>query len=69
VAVDSPYHEGGIEAAAAVMEDARPEVVILDCMGLGPRYRDEFARLSGVPAIAAQTLLAKIAGEVAGGLS
>jgi protein AroM len=69
VAVDSPYHEGGIEAAAAVMADARPEVVMLDCMGLGPAYRDEFARLSGVPAISAQTLLAKVAGELAGGLS
>ena len=69
VAVDSPYHEGGIEAAAAVMAEARPEVVILACMGLGPAYRDEFAQLSGVPAIAAQTLLAKVAGEVAGGLS
>ena len=69
VAVDSPYHEGGIEAAAAVMAAARPEVVMLDCMGLGPAYRDEFARLSGVPAISAQTLLAKVAGELAGGLS
>jgi protein AroM len=67
VAVDSPYHEGGIEAAAAIMADARPEVVMLDCMGLGPAYRDEFARLSGVPAISAQTLLAKVAGELAGG--
>ncbi|MFP6595490.1 MAG: AroM family protein [Dehalococcoidia bacterium] len=69
VAVDSPYHEGGIEAAAAVMAAARPEVVMLDCMGLGPAYRDEFARLCGVPAISAQTLLAKVAGELAGGLS
>jgi hypothetical protein len=51
------------------MADARPEVVMLDCMGLGPAYRDEFARLSGVPAISAQTLLAKVAGELAGGLS
>ncbi|MBT3942263.1 MAG: hypothetical protein HOE75_11515 [Chloroflexi bacterium] len=69
VAVSSPYHEGQIEAAAKVMAEAKPELVVLDCMGLGPDHRDEFTRLSGCPTLTAQTLLAKVAGEVAGGLS
>lgn len=66
VAVSSPYHEGEIEAAASIMADAAPELIVLDCMGHGPASRDEFSRLSGRPVLTAQTLLAKIAGEVVG---
>ena len=69
VAVSSPYHEGQIEAAAAGMVDANPELVVLDCMGLGPTHRDEFTRLSGRPTLTAQTLLAKVAGELVGSLA
>jgi hypothetical protein len=36
-------------------------------MGHGAEYRDEFTRLSGRPALLAQTLLAKVAAEVIGG--
>ncbi|MDP6824177.1 MAG: AroM family protein [Dehalococcoidia bacterium] len=68
VAVASPYHDGENEAAARVMADAAPELVVLDCMGHGPASRDEFSRLSGRPVLTAQTLLAKVAGEIAGSL-
>lgn len=64
LAVASPYHDGENEAAAAVMADAAPELVVLDCMGHGPSSRDEFSRLSGRPVLTAQTLLAKVASEV-----
>lgn len=64
MAVSSPYHEGEIEAAAAVMAEAAPELVVLDCMGHGPASRDEFSRLSGRPVLTAQTLLAKVAAEI-----
>ncbi len=67
VAVSSPYHEGENAVAAAVMAEAAPELVVLDCMGHGPASRDEFSRLSGRPVLTAQTLLAKVAGEVVGG--
>jgi protein AroM len=69
VAVASPYHDGENEAAAIAMRDASPELVVLDCMGHGPTSRDEFSRISGLPVLTAQTLLAKVAGEVAAGLS
>ncbi|MFP6595489.1 MAG: AroM family protein [Dehalococcoidia bacterium] len=63
----SPYRHDEIEVAAREMSDPELEVVILDCMGHGAEYRDEFTRLSGRPALLAQTLLAKVAAEVMGG--
>ncbi len=69
VEVASPYHDGENEAAAIAMRDASPELIVLDCMGHGPASRDEFSRISGRPVLTAQTLLAKVAGEVVGGLS
>ena len=63
----SPYRHDEIKIAAREMEDSELEVVILDCMGHGVEYRDEFTRLSKRPVLLAQTLLAKVAAEVAGG--
>ena len=63
----SPYRHDEIKIAAREMADSELEVVILDCMGHGVEYRDEFTRLSKRPVLLAQTLLAKVAAEVAGG--
>lgn len=63
----SPYRYDEIKAAARVMADPELELVILDCMGHGAEYRDEFSRLSGRPALLAQTLLAKVTAEIVGG--
>ena len=49
------------------MADPELELVILDCRGHGAEYRDEFSRLSGRPALLAQTLLAKVTAEIVGG--
>lgn len=63
----SPYRHDEIKIAAREMADSELEVVILDCMGHGVEYRDEFTRLSKRPVLLAQTLLAKVAAEMAGG--
>ncbi|MBT4514549.1 MAG: hypothetical protein HOC77_05595 [Chloroflexi bacterium] len=63
----SPYRHDEITAAAEEMADPELEVVILDCMGHGAEYRDQFSQLSGRPALLAQTLLAKVAAEIVGG--
>jgi protein AroM len=64
LAAASPYHDGENAAAAAVMADAAPDLVVLDCVGHGPSSRDEISRLSGRPVLTAQTLLAKVAAEI-----
>ena len=63
----SPYKHDEIRSAAQAMSDPDLELVVLDCMGHGAEYRDEFTRLSGRPALLAQTLLAKVTAELIGG--
>lgn len=60
----SPYVHAEIEAASALMADASLELVVLDCMGHDEDYRREFASRCGKPVLLAQSIAARIAGEV-----
>lgn len=60
----SPTAHDEIAAAATVMAAAGVTLVVLDCMGHDDAYRAEFARLSGRPTIAAQSLVANLAGAL-----
>jgi hypothetical protein len=51
----------------AEVSDPELELVILDCMDHTAADRDEFARLSGRPVLAALPLTAQVASEVIGG--
>jgi protein AroM len=61
----SPVDHAGIAAAARVMSDPALEMVVLDCMGHGEEYRSEFARRCSRPVVLAQSLVARVAGELA----
>jgi protein AroM len=63
----SAFKRGEFEAAAAEVSDPELELVILDCMDHTAADRDEFARLSGRPVLAALPLTAQVASEVIGG--
>jgi protein AroM len=64
VADASPVRHDQLAATATAMRDADVALVVLDCMGHDAAYRDEFTRISGRPTIAAQTLVAEIAGAL-----
>jgi protein AroM len=63
----SPFAHEEIGPAAAAMADPRLELVVLDCMGHRPGYRDEFARRCGRPVLLSQSLVARIVGELVAG--
>ena len=63
----SPHRREEMAAAAEAMSDRDLELVVLDCMSHSAAYRDEFAGLSGRPVLLAQTLVARVAGELVGG--
>jgi protein AroM len=60
----SPLDHSEIEHAAALMRDPDLEVVVLDCMGHSAAYQQDFARQCGRPVILAQSLVARIVGEL-----
>lgn len=60
----SPTAHDEIAAAAAAMRAAGVMLVVLDCMGHDDAYRAAFARLSGCSTIAAQSLVADLAGAM-----
>jgi protein AroM len=60
----SPLARGEIEAAARAMADASLECVVLDCMGHDDDYRREFAQRCGRPVVAAQSIVARVTGEL-----
>ena len=60
----SPVDHAGIAAAARAMSDPSLELVVLDCMGHGEEYGSEFARRCGRPVVLAQSLVARVAGEL-----
>lgn len=64
VAWASPYVHGEIEAASALMHDPSLELIVLDCMGHDDAYRREFAQRCGKPVLLAQSIAARIAGEL-----
>ena len=60
----SPLDHGEIASAARMMSDRSLELVVLDCMGHDDDYRAEFARQCGRPVLLAQSLVARVAGEL-----
>ncbi len=60
----SPYDPSEIDRAAGALADSSVELIVLDCMGHGRDYRRTFVRRSGRPVILAQTVIARIAGEL-----
>jgi protein AroM len=63
----SPFHHEEIHRAAAALSDPTLDLVVLDCMGHDEGYRMEFAELCSRPVLLAQTLVARVAGEVLSG--
>ena len=60
----SPVDHDDLARAAAAMRTAGVSLVVLDCMGHDDAYRAEFARLSSLPVVAAQSLVAAVAGAL-----
>ncbi|HUU33930.1 MAG TPA: AroM family protein, partial [Vicinamibacterales bacterium] len=60
----SPVDHDDLARAAAAMRAAGVVLVVLDCMGHDDAYRADFARLSGLPVVAAQSLVAALAGAL-----
>jgi protein AroM len=60
----SPVSEDEIDAAARAVSDPALELVVLDCMGHDEPYRQAFARRCGRPVVLAQSLVARVAGEL-----
>ncbi len=69
VAWASPRAHDELGPAAAQMARADVDVVVLDCMGHDEAYRETFARLAGHPVLAAQTVVARVAGELVAAIS
>ena len=63
----SPFRHEEIHRAAAALSDPKLDLVVLDCMGHDEGYRMEFAELCSRPVLLAQTLVARVAGEVLAG--
>jgi protein AroM len=63
----SPFRHEEIHRAAAALSDPTLDLVVLDCMGHDEGYRMEFAELCSRPVLLAQTLVARVAGEVLAG--
>ena len=59
-----PGHSAELAAAAARLRDAAAELVLLDCMGHDEASRAAMARLSGLPTLAVQGLVADLAGAL-----
>ena len=60
----SPFRHEEIHRAAAALSNPMLDLVVLDCMGHDEGYRMEFAELCSRPVLLAQTLVARVAGEV-----
>ena len=63
-------HVGGcddlheLDAAAVALAAAEVDLVVLDCMGHDEAFRAAMARVSGLPTLAVQGLVADIAGAL-----
>lgn len=61
----SPVRPDELAAAAAAMRGAGVALVVLDCMGHDDGSRAAFAQWSGLPTLAAQRIVAELAGALA----
>jgi len=68
VAWASPTRYEEMAAAAERMAAADVDLVVLDCMGHDEAYREAFARQAGHPVLAAQSVVARVAGELVAAL-
>jgi protein AroM len=66
VAVASPKDPGGLEKAAAQLQDPGLELVVLDCMGFAPQAARRLKELTRRPVICSQSLVARTAAELVG---
>ena len=66
VAWASPARPDEMAAAAARLADPSLACLVLDCMGHDERHREEMERLSGRPVLAAQDVVARVAGALLG---
>lgn len=64
MAYASAFRRDEFVAAAREMADADAELVVLDCMDHTQGDKDEFARLSGHPVLAALPVTAHVAAEI-----
>ena len=65
----SPYEEhdpAALARATAALRDAGVGLVVMDCIGFRRKTRDEIAHLTGVPALVANLLVARVATELLG---
>ncbi|MCW1971043.1 MAG: AroM family protein [Anaerolineae bacterium] len=62
----SPFGAHQFDEPVAVMSDPSIELVVLDCLGHTDDDRREFARRCGKPVLLAQTIAARVAGELIG---
>jgi protein AroM len=65
-AVVSPYERVGFEEAGKKFRNLKCALVAIDCMGFKEEHRDRLSRDCGCPVILPKTLVAKVAGEMAG---
>ena len=62
----SPFGNHQFDEPVAVMSDPSIELVVLDCLGHNDDDRREFSRMCGKPVLLAQTIAARVAGELIG---
>jgi protein AroM len=70
VAPLSPYEEedpAAVRRAADAMRAGGAGLVVMDCMGFRRKTRDELSELTGVPALLANLLVARVIAELCGG--
>lgn len=61
----SPYDDLELLLAATRrLLDHKPDVILLDCMGFGPRHRNAIRELTATPVVVPTTLVAHIINEV-----
>ena len=65
-AVVSPYEGVGFDEAGKNFRELKCDLVAIDCMGFKEEHRDRLSRDCGCPVILPKTLVAKVAGEMAG---
>jgi protein AroM len=65
-AVVSPYERVGFEEAGKKFRNLKCNLVAIDCMGFKEEHRDRLSKDCGCPVVLPKTLVAKVAGEMAG---
>lgn len=64
--VASPKNPMDMEAAANRFQDSELDMVVLDCMGFGPKDARLLQQKCGLPVICSQSLVARVAAEIMG---